>query len=224
LNKHQIRTQRTREKIILAAEPLFAELDFQGVSMRQIAAAADVDLSLVMYHFGSKAKLYDAVLDRLLTDFTATRVEKFDALEARTETPSAIELFDVWLSSWLRLHFGPDQHHADLLTRGMFNKTQPEAPAEQISDPLVQRFLKAVGRAEPEFTEEEIHWIYHAVTGALVYFLSARTRIERISGAVCDPSSMETVRAALLRLVRDSFSPRAHRPLAQDLETLPPMA
>ncbi len=50
-----------RERLIKAAEKLFAEKGFNGVSVREITNAACTHLSAVNYHFGSKEGLYLAV-------------------------------------------------------------------------------------------------------------------------------------------------------------------
>ncbi|MFW6067006.1 MAG: TetR/AcrR family transcriptional regulator [Myxococcota bacterium] len=54
----------TGDRILDAAEHLFAERGFDGVSARDIAEAAGVNKALVFYHHGSKAELFDRVLDR----------------------------------------------------------------------------------------------------------------------------------------------------------------
>lgn len=53
----------TRSAIQRAATPLFAEHGFNGVSVRAIAAAADVDPALVIRHFGSKESLFLQTID-----------------------------------------------------------------------------------------------------------------------------------------------------------------
>jgi AcrR family transcriptional regulator len=57
-------TANTRDRILDAAEMLFAEDGLHAVSIRQIAAAADVPFGLVRYHFESKDGLYRAVFNR----------------------------------------------------------------------------------------------------------------------------------------------------------------
>ena len=51
----------TKEKILDAAERLFAEHGFASTSMRDITTEADVNLAAVNYHFGSKLALLQAV-------------------------------------------------------------------------------------------------------------------------------------------------------------------
>jgi AcrR family transcriptional regulator len=52
----------TREQIIKVASELFAEQGFDGVSIRDITSRAEVNLSAVTYHFGSKEALFGAVI------------------------------------------------------------------------------------------------------------------------------------------------------------------
>ena len=47
-------TINTKEKIINAAEKLFASMGFLGTSLRAIVREADVNLAAIYYHFGSK--------------------------------------------------------------------------------------------------------------------------------------------------------------------------
>ena len=49
-----------------AAEKLFAESGFAAVSMRAIGAEAGVSKANVFHHFGSKDKLYKAVIQRII--------------------------------------------------------------------------------------------------------------------------------------------------------------
>jgi AcrR family transcriptional regulator len=52
----------TRNRIIKAAAPIFAEHGYEGASIRRIVAKADVNQAAINYHFGSKEELYRAVL------------------------------------------------------------------------------------------------------------------------------------------------------------------
>ena len=50
-----------RERILKTAEQIFAEMGFEGTSLRQIAVHADVPVALVSYHFKNKLGLYREV-------------------------------------------------------------------------------------------------------------------------------------------------------------------
>lgn len=51
------------ENILFAAEKLFAEKGFQGTSTREISKAANVNISMISYYFGSKEKLYEKLVE-----------------------------------------------------------------------------------------------------------------------------------------------------------------
>src|SRR5260370_21733269 len=51
----------TKARILAAAERLFADNGFDGVSLRAIAREAKVQIALIHYHFESKEGLYRAV-------------------------------------------------------------------------------------------------------------------------------------------------------------------
>ena len=69
------RGRPTRERILDAAEKLFARRGFHGVSVRDITQDAGVDVALVNYHFGSKQALLDSVLTRRSEVLNAERMQ-----------------------------------------------------------------------------------------------------------------------------------------------------
>ena len=55
----------SREALLSAAGVLFTDRGYDGVSTREIADHAGVNLALIQYHFGSKAKLFLETVDHL---------------------------------------------------------------------------------------------------------------------------------------------------------------
>ena len=51
-----------RQKLLEVAEQLFAKHGFEAVSVRQLAAEAEVNLAMVSYYFGSKDGLFQELL------------------------------------------------------------------------------------------------------------------------------------------------------------------
>ena len=56
-------------EILNVTEKLFAEKGFDGTSVRDIAKAADINVAMVSYYFGSKEKLLDAIIIHRVSGF-----------------------------------------------------------------------------------------------------------------------------------------------------------
>jgi len=56
--------RQRREQLIVVAKALFAEKGFDGTSVEEIAARADVSKPVVYEHFGGKEGLYAVIVDR----------------------------------------------------------------------------------------------------------------------------------------------------------------
>lgn len=59
---------RSRARILASAGKLFAARGFNGVSTRELARAANVNLGAINYHFGGKRALYHETVCRLIDD------------------------------------------------------------------------------------------------------------------------------------------------------------
>jgi TetR/AcrR family transcriptional regulator len=81
---------RTRAAILDAAEKLFAAKGFDATSLSEVGTAAGVSRGTPGYFFGSKADLYQAVLDRSFSEVReAVRAGRARAL-ASNQAPDAI--------------------------------------------------------------------------------------------------------------------------------------
>jgi len=81
----------TVERILDAAEQLFAEKGFAETSLRLITSKAGVNLAAVNYHFGSKKALIQAVFSRFLGPFCASLERELDRREALTDKKDTLE-------------------------------------------------------------------------------------------------------------------------------------
>ena len=76
---YEMPSDRTRASILDAAERLYAERGFSDVTLRDIVAAAGVNLAAVNYHFGSKDEL---IAELFVTRSIATNRERLNELKA----------------------------------------------------------------------------------------------------------------------------------------------
>ena len=71
----------TPERIVEAAERLFAERGYRATSVRAITEAAGSNLAGVNYHFGGKEQLYREVFGRHMKRLREVRLEAIEGVE-----------------------------------------------------------------------------------------------------------------------------------------------
>ena len=82
-------SDQTRSAILAAAERLYADRGFGDVTLRDIVAAANVNLAAVNYHFGSKDEL---IAELFVTRSLATNRERLRELKAAEDAGGGGEL------------------------------------------------------------------------------------------------------------------------------------
>jgi AcrR family transcriptional regulator len=174
----------TRQRILGAAEALFAERGFAGASLRQVTTAAKVNLAAVNYHFGSKDNLIEEVFRRRLDELSHHRLENLAKLEA-TGNASLETVLDAFITPALELSL-------DRKGGSVFMRVLARAFAEHNSS--LRRFLSenygyvlkdfaaAFARALPHLDKQELYWRLDIAVGALTYAMADFGVIQRRSG------------------------------------------
>ena len=139
-------SRATREKIVKAAARAFARQGYEGASIRAIVSQADVNQAAINYHFGSKEKLYLAVLQ------TASRALMKD--DDAPSNPSTLSR-EAALRNFVRQQLRPmtaRDNLSEYVRIFMWETLQPSpifrkfmaeeaAPFFSIATDLVRRFL-----------------------------------------------------------------------------------
>lgn len=192
------RGERTRERLLDAAETLFAEKGYYGVTVRAIAREAESDPALVAYYFGGKRELFDAVLLRRAEELNLIRLRRLEACEraAGPDGPAVEEIIAAFTGPLLdrSANGGPGWKSYFALVGQVTNS--PEwgvAIMSKYFDPIVRRFLQSVKRALPDLSDEDLFWSYHFLSGALVLTFAETGRVDSLSGGLCRSSDLEAV-------------------------------
>ena len=117
--------QDTREAILAAAREAFAELGYDGASIRQIATGAGVDPALVHHYFGTKEELFVETVRPPINP-----AEVIPKVIAGGVDGMAERLLETFLSVWEHPVSGPA---FEALLRGAF--------ANRISAKLIREFF-----------------------------------------------------------------------------------
>lgn len=104
LNPQPGRSENARARLLTAALDLFGEKGPKGATVRQISRAAGQNVASIGYYFGSKEKLYEALIEGIATEVRATLsdlVEEIRFLRASPGTASPAEALRL-LQKFLR--------------------------------------------------------------------------------------------------------------------------
>lgn len=171
----------TRQRILGAAEDLFAEHGFAGTSLRQVTAAAKVNLAAVNYHFGSKDNLIEEVFRRRLDELSRRRLEHLAEVNA-TPAPTLEDILDAFITPALELSL-------DDKGGSVFMRVLARAFAEHNGHLrqflshnygfVLRDFALAFARVLPQLGKEELYWRLDLAVGALTYAMADFGMIQR---------------------------------------------
>ena len=174
----------TKERILGAAEQLFATHGFAGASLRQVTAAANVNLAAVNYHFGSKENLINEVFRRRLDDLNAHRLEELE--KALAQASSGLEdLLGAFIRPALDLSLDRGGGGAFIRVLARAFAEHNDALRKFLSDNygyVMKRFHAAFTQRLPNLDKEELYWRLDIVAGALTYAMADFGVIKRKTG------------------------------------------
>jgi TetR/AcrR family transcriptional regulator len=122
-----------REHIITAAVPLFAAKGLNGVSVRELAAAAGVNLSMISYYFGGKEGLYAAVLAEQFA--ILEKLEEIEQMEIDT-----LSKFEMYVRATVSRY----RKNPYLLRFYTSELTNPTACFETIVKPAIKKVVQGL--------------------------------------------------------------------------------
>lgn len=196
----------TKERILGAAEELFAQQGFGATSLRQVTSRADVNIAAVNYHFGSKENLVNEVFRRRMDEMSGHRLSMLE--DARRDRPGELEaILAAFVEPALALAAGRNGG-------GAFIRVIARAYAEQ-NDGLrgflseryghVQReFARAIAECVPGLAKAQLYWRLDFLGGALTYAMADFGLIRRPPG-VDEDTHRRRAAAELIRFAAAGF-------------------
>ncbi|MFZ5663473.1 MAG: TetR/AcrR family transcriptional regulator [Pseudomonadota bacterium] len=196
----------TKDRILGAAEELFAQYGFAGTSLRQVTSRADVNIAAVNYHFGSKENLVNEVFRRRMDEMSERRLALLR--EAVARQPGELEpILAAFVEPALAL--AQDRHGG-----GAFIRVIARAYAEKndglrkfLSDRyghVLREFAKAISACVPQLTKEELYWRLDFLAGALTYAMADFGLIKRPAG-VGEAAHRQRAAQELIRFAAAGF-------------------
>jgi AcrR family transcriptional regulator len=203
VSAHRIRepAASTKARILRAAEEVFATQGFAGASTREIAARAAVNISSLHYHWESKDRLYEAVLQTVYDRLTEVSRESAPPTAVRAELPgeaheaSIGRVFD---------YFAANPSVPRLLLRRMLEEADVGSASH--SDGFLESWTRELGgltkhRGGKRARDVDAQLVALTLYGALLLFtLDTRLHVRMLGGRVADPEITRRLRGHLTDL------------------------
>ena len=154
--KSRIDGERTRGKILAAAEREFAEKGYELASVREISRLAGVNMALANRYFGSKEELYRIVARRLFGDLGAPMAA---LAERATDEASWRAAVREWVDDFLFM-------------------TLPTEPAQELCAALFRHEVTHPTKFHTEFLHDFGKPVYYALRNLLAHAIADETQLE----------------------------------------------
>jgi AcrR family transcriptional regulator len=170
---------QTREKILNAAEALFADESYDSVSLRDITLKADVTLALASYHFGSKDALFETVVARRAEVLRRLRMDRLAALV----DPDVRAVLDAFIAPMFEMAGGGDpgwRAYMRVLAR-LGERERWLDLLDRHFDATARAFLEAIHRALPAADRGELARAFLFVLESMLRAVSQHGRLDRLT-------------------------------------------
>jgi AcrR family transcriptional regulator len=166
-----------RERLLDAAEALFAERGFAATSMRAVTRAAGLSVSAANYHFGSKRVLLLAAVARRLEPLNRERIAAIERVVSEAGGQQ-LEAEDILRAFLLPLLVSPPDRRVQY--RAIVSRLYTEPPElvaelkRELFSKLTECVIDALRRALPEFDRNDIAMAFQITVGVMLHFVSSQ--------------------------------------------------
>lgn len=207
----------TKERILAAAEQLFADEGFHNASLRAITSEANANVAAVNYHFGSKEALLEAVFERRLVPLNRLRREWLESVRAEAraagQRPRPREVLRAFIEPTLAFRDSSPgaAGFVRLVGRAI---AEPDDTLRRIfmrqMEPIFFLLYDILQEALPQLTPDVLFWRLHFSLGAMSHTMCMAGRFQLLPAGVAPPNDA----ASLTTLVLDFITAGMEAPCA----------
>lgn len=171
------------------------------MSLRQITAAATVNLAAVNYHFGDKETLFREMLLRRLRPLNDLRLSRLSeaTLKEGNETLSLERIIEIMARPLFELSCGTNQGgraFVKILSRSLSDA--PEKHAQFLAEEyhqIIARFGQLIRRNIPQLSPAEFLWRLSFTVGAMNHTLAVMPQMGTLTKGICKSHDHEVALA-----------------------------
>ena len=190
----------TKERLLVVAGELFADRGFDSVSLRMITDRANVNLSSVNYHFGSKEELIGAVVDDIVRPVNERRLSLLSLIDYTRQDPIR-KIIHAFIDPVFDLSDSgnDDNKYYKLISRCIASRDDRVSSIiiKQFPEVLAQ-FVSSLTKALPSMDSNSAHLKIMFMAGALAHSLFHYENLLLISEGRFDLNSTEVLKSELV--------------------------
>ena len=192
----------TEQRLLDAAELMFAEYGYEGTSLRTITEQAGEHVGLMTYYFKTKEQLFDKVVHRRATEMHRQRLAALKEVGFEARTPLQLIRAIIWAYAgpMIKARLADSsqwQAHVRIMA-SLMNQKRWVPLVRKHYDPCVAVFLEHYRRALPEVNFDSLLNAFSFVSSTMLYVCSftdrfgewkenqSQTEEERLQGAIDD--------------------------------------
>ncbi|MEH0873167.1 TetR family transcriptional regulator [Pectobacterium cacticida] len=181
------------QRILEAAEPLFAERNPELVSFRDLASAAGVSLSAINYHFGTRQALFRQIFLRRARIQTERRLAYLEQLKREGREKDIEAIIEAFIRPVFNVQPGDKNDLFNKMRARLVADASPDSHAtlREAYDDNDRLFIEALAGALPHLSLKDIYWRFHFLVGSMIYTMSDFGQLEESSGGICSPVNSE---------------------------------
>ena len=176
--KHNGSNKSVQNRLLGAAEQLFAEKGYEGTSVRDITATAGCNVAAVNYHFGGKENLYTEVFRRRLRSLRDIRLAAIDKVMSEDSGKAMLEeLLRAFAVAFLEPVASQEQGRQiiKLVTREMFDQHLPKGMfSDEVVIPTTTSLGQAVAKLCPGLEKSKTQLCIHSIIAQLVHVIRVK--------------------------------------------------
>lgn len=212
-------SDHTRSAILAAAERLYADRGFGDVTLRDIVAAANVNLAAVNYHFGSKDEL---IAELFVTRSLALNRERLQELRAAEDKGGGradiADILRALVGPTLRGCLGPENERstaARFMIRVNIESVPPIRRIRNREIDHLRKFVAAMRRALPGLSDVELFWGLHFSLAMAQQTVRDSERLTKLSEGKCNVDDVEAIVARVVSVSVMALTAGKTEPKAQ---------
>ncbi|MCU4652060.1 TetR family transcriptional regulator [Roseibacterium sp. SDUM158016] len=199
----------TPDRLLDAAERLFAERNYQTVTLKEIAAEANANVGQIAYHFGKKETLVRETIQRRAGELNRERIALLEQYEELVG-PANVEvepLVRALILPYYNKLDGEDEqwrHFATFVGRSVWDGTLSAYMSESFDD-VAKLYIAAFLRAMPELAHEDAIRGFHFLMAVMHAATVRDARVEGLLDAAGKQSDWAAYRDIVIPYISAGF-------------------